>query len=317
MQVAVSAAVIAFFLGLVALLVREFLSWYFERLKTKEKLVNLFDLYLVEVIDGSERCEQYIRQAATNSMSRSRLSLLLGSGKFDKAVEMGASPHALQALFTIYRLFDLVQNQIQKYKHEEFVAIAAFIQDDCNKFFDAVQVIRRYVRDLHADLDNKKCRRLLLKVAVAISVVRTEYLWGVGKEPYLSPLSLDDLDKRADMAEKECKEWVVALQDVEGFMRPSDQIGQAYVTKMLARTPKDRGKFLRALAHEIMGMAAIEMIDGKLRRRRKDDCVDLGNRIAEAPTPTRGYRTANEKVAIMLAQWEEFWKKHDPQSWEL
>jgi hypothetical protein len=316
LHIALVAAVLAFLLGLIALLVREILAWYFERLKTKEKLVNLFDLYLVEVLDGAERVEQYIRQRCTRSWSRSRLSILLGPGKLDKAVELQGSPRYLQALFTVYRLFDLIQHQIEKHDAEEFLAIGAFIRDDCNRFFEAVRDLRGYVRNLHEGLDKSKSRKLFRKLAEHITNVRRDYWWGAGKELPVEQLDLQALDARFEKAEKESREWVEALRELDEFKKPDDALGDAFVEKMLARPPKARCKFLRTLAHEVMVMGDITLGDRGLVYRRKGDCISLGNRIAEAPPPDRKFTESDRYIADRMMKWEDFWKKHDPQPWE-
>lgn len=316
LQIALVGATLAFFLGLVALLVREIIAWYFERLKTKEKLANLFDLYLVEVLDGAERVEQYIRQVCTHSWSRSRLSILLGPGKLDKAVELQGSPRYLQALFTVYRLFDLIQHQIEKHDAGEFAAIGAFIRDDCDRFFEAVRDLRRYVRNLHEGLNKSKGRKLFRKLAEHFTNVRRDFWWGGGKELPVEQLDLRALDARFEKAEKETGEWVAALRDLDEFKKPDDALGEAFVEKMLARPPKDRCKFLRTLAHDVMVMGDLTLGDRGLVYRRKGDCIALGNKIAEAPPPTNKFTESAQYIADRMMRWEDFWRKHDPQPWE-
>ncbi len=134
----VCAAVVALIVGAALFYLRDFTSQKHKATESRNQYESLLYLFLKEVAAGIESCNQYVRQIAMSQASASKLSILTTPGHMSRIGELTKDPALVPALHDIYRLFDLVQFQIEKFTSsgnpDDFKRVIAFVRDDIPMF---------------------------------------------------------------------------------------------------------------------------------------------------------------------------------------
>ncbi len=319
-QAAFQGALIAFGFALVSLALKEWFDRRKDARNKRNELRALIDLYANEVVTGAERCAQYVRQACLREVSRSRLSILIGPSKLDRAAAIGANQDCLKALHDVYRVFDLVQNQVEKRTTEDFLAIYSFVMGEFHQFTIGVERVVAYAKHLHGVEAEAKGRRQLAKLARHIvGRLQTEFFSGkkatwIGHG--LLRYDLEDLEKRAKAAGTEILNWGAAHSQAMGMhsARGNAEALAAWVDALKDIPLDHKARIVRTLfAHFRMLVAnkSMEPILGTAEYRMFFLAV---NQIIGLPLAPKDQVLDLKNI---FSDWVEFFRKNDPQDWDV
>jgi hypothetical protein len=308
-----------FTLGVITLGIKYWVDRFSDNQTKRVELTSLMDLYITEIVRAIERCSQHVRKAVMGRTSASKLSLLVGPGKIDHAAALGATPDCLKCLHDAYRLFDVVQAQLDTRRPEDFPAIYTLVLGEINTINVAVPRLIEYTRELHGKKE-RIGKRLLGQVFNAMLRARKDFLLGVpDKKPLgLSRHDIYDLQKCFDKAMKEISEWGAANSTWAGLFRcpPGDMA--VWVESAVGMWPSIRAKVLRCLSVFVKKRAETMIAGGQfamLPDGKWEALLRAGWELAGIPAPDPFPLSSNQGVTLSF--WSNYLTEHDPLGWDM
>lgn len=327
-SVTILAAAIGFLSGIALIVVRDLVERIRRRRDRAEELRWLMYLFAKEIVEGTGRLRQFVRQVAMSTASKSKLSLFMGASQMAQAGALGAGGEFLNAVHNVYRLFDLVQNQVSKFSTSkntgDFAAILAFVRDEFDLYSKSVDVIlvktgRAHEGVVPADIW-RACRHLLKNNL-------PDFDWGPD-DPKLTNRrepNLPQLREDFDEYRSECNDWLAAYQKISELF--ADTISDDIVKKWVEGMQKDRlrWKTLRCIlgvidaAKEQMVVFDLEEDTSEpapLPQWNWDKLLDLGYALAEMASPNAGSSTQYEVLAKAVKDWRSALQRYDKQPYD-